>query len=213
MPTAATNRVRPGRPRHHAADQERRLLYDAAFELMQRNGYDGVTVADVLAAAGLGTRSFYRHFASKADLLNAMFRRDALTFAADLEAQVAAAPTAEAAVFRWVEEILSLGLGGPRSQRAAVLGSTAAMQSIASAELERSRGLIAAPLTAALTQGKRDGSFADTINPPHDAELIYAVALDTAERIKSLTSKRKQAALRATTLAFLRRALRLTSDG
>lgn len=47
----------------------RHALIDAATELFERQGYDETTVADIAAAAEIGTRTFFSYFASKEELL------------------------------------------------------------------------------------------------------------------------------------------------
>jgi AcrR family transcriptional regulator len=47
----------------------RQALVDAATELFERDGYERTTVADVAAAAEIGTRTFFSYFASKEELL------------------------------------------------------------------------------------------------------------------------------------------------
>src|SRR4051812_20641895 len=47
----------------------RQALVDAATELFARHGYDETTIADIAAAADIGTRTFFSYFASKEDLL------------------------------------------------------------------------------------------------------------------------------------------------
>ena len=47
----------------------RRALIDAAIALFERDGYEQTTVADVAAAAEVGTRTFFNYFASKEELL------------------------------------------------------------------------------------------------------------------------------------------------
>lgn len=47
----------------------RQALVDAAMTLFERDGYEGTTVADVAAAAEVGTRTFFNYFASKEELL------------------------------------------------------------------------------------------------------------------------------------------------
>lgn len=41
----------------------------AAIELFEERGFDGTTVADIAARAGLTERTFYRHFADKREVL------------------------------------------------------------------------------------------------------------------------------------------------
>jgi AcrR family transcriptional regulator len=54
-----------GRPRasSHAAIER------VALELMQRDGYDAVTVDRIVAAAGIARTTFFRYFRSKADVV------------------------------------------------------------------------------------------------------------------------------------------------
>ena len=54
----------------------------------------GLTVAEVLAEAGLSTRAFYRHFQSKDELVLAVFEQEAQRRYAGLEAQLATAALA-----------------------------------------------------------------------------------------------------------------------
>ena len=87
-----TPAARAGRPRRFEAEDELRLLLDAALAVMERNGYVDAAVADILREADLSTRSFYRHFESKDQLLCALFRREAEAAAVRLHAKVDAAP-------------------------------------------------------------------------------------------------------------------------
>lgn len=43
-------------------------LEHVAFELFDRQGFEGTTVDDIAAAAGIGRRTFFRYFASKNDV-------------------------------------------------------------------------------------------------------------------------------------------------
>src|SRR4051812_22931556 len=47
----------------------RQALVNAAVELFERDGYEQTTIADIAAAAEVGTRTFFGYFASKEDLL------------------------------------------------------------------------------------------------------------------------------------------------
>lgn len=58
---------RPLRERKRA--RTRQALVGAAVELFGRDGYEQTTVADIAAAAEIGTRTFFSYFASKEELL------------------------------------------------------------------------------------------------------------------------------------------------
>jgi AcrR family transcriptional regulator len=47
----------------------RQALVDAATELFERKGYEATTVADIAAAAEIGTRTFFSYFPTKEDVL------------------------------------------------------------------------------------------------------------------------------------------------
>jgi AcrR family transcriptional regulator len=47
----------------------RQALIDAAAELFEHKGYDETTVAEIAAAAEIGTRTFFSYFASKEEIL------------------------------------------------------------------------------------------------------------------------------------------------
>jgi AcrR family transcriptional regulator len=50
----------------------------AGMDLFAKRGYDNVTVQDIAVAAGIGRRTFFRHFRSKDELLQAYDTRLAL---------------------------------------------------------------------------------------------------------------------------------------
>jgi AcrR family transcriptional regulator len=47
----------------------RTALVDAAVDLIERNGYEATTIADIAAAAEIGTRTYFSYFPSKEDVL------------------------------------------------------------------------------------------------------------------------------------------------
>jgi AcrR family transcriptional regulator len=55
--------------RDRKRERTRRALIAAAAELFERQGYDETTVAEIAAAADIGTRTFFGYFASKEDIL------------------------------------------------------------------------------------------------------------------------------------------------
>jgi AcrR family transcriptional regulator len=166
--------ARAGRPRRFEAEDELRLLLDAGFVVMERNGYTDAAVADILREANLSTRSFYRHFESKDQLLCALYRRDADAAAARLQAKVDAAPTPRAGLDAWIDEILSFRHHRVRAARLAVLGSPGAMKVQGyAAETRRASTLLMAPLTALLAAGAADGTF-PLADPAADAPLIQS---------------------------------------
>lgn len=174
-PRATAAAARTGRPRRFESEDELRLLLDAAMVVMGRNGYVDASVADILSEADLSTRSFYRHFESKDQLLCALYRREAENAATRLNAKVNAAPSPRAALDAWIDEILSLGENRAKAARVRVLGSPGAMRAEGYAEeMRHASKLLMAPLEALLAAGAADGSF-PLADPSADADLIRSV--------------------------------------
>ncbi len=166
---------RAGRPRRFETEDELRILLDAALVVMERNGYVDASVAEILGEANLSTRSFYRHFESKDQLLCALYRRDAHAAAARLGAKVEAAGTPRAALEAWIDEILSLSHDRAKAARLKVLSSRGAMKADGYAEETRHAAqLLMAPLERLLAAGRADGSF-PLADPDADAALIQSV--------------------------------------
>lgn len=90
-------------PAADTADHRRRLL-DAMAHAVAAKGYAAVTIADLAAAARVSKRSFYEHFADKADCFIALYEaastqslqvlREAIDPAQDWHRQVERALTA-----------------------------------------------------------------------------------------------------------------------
>ncbi len=55
-------------------DDKRGRLLEAALDLFETRGFDGVAVPEVAAKAGVAVGTVYRHFATKAALVNALYR-------------------------------------------------------------------------------------------------------------------------------------------
>jgi AcrR family transcriptional regulator len=55
----------PGKDAAQVASHQRARIHSAMLDLVAENGYDAVTVRDLSQAAGVSTRSFYKHYSSK----------------------------------------------------------------------------------------------------------------------------------------------------
>ena len=204
--------TRAGRPRRFEAEDELRILLDAALAVMERNGYVDAAVADILREADLSTRSFYRHFESKDQLLCALYRREARAAAARLQAKVDAASDPRAALDAWIDEILSFGHHRTKAARVAVLGSPGAMRAEGYAEeTRRAARLLMAPLQTLLAQGVADGSFT-LADPAADAPLVQSVVW-AAAGLNPTREKLPRAEASRQVRSFCERALGVPPEG
>jgi AcrR family transcriptional regulator len=199
--------TRAGRPRRFEAEEELRILLDAALVVMERNGYQEAAVADVLAEASLSTRSFYRHFESKDQLLCALFRRETEGAAARLNAKVDAAGDPRSALDAWIDEILSFGHHRVKASRVSVLGSAAAMKAEGyTDEMRHASKLLLAPLQSLLVDGAADGSF-PLADPAADAPMIQSVVWAAAGLNPSRETPTSRAEASRQVRSFCERAL------
>lgn len=60
-------------PRQVKSQQVKERIFKAAQELLQKNGFEYLTVSNVCSAAGVSAGSFYHHFGSKDELLSYYF--------------------------------------------------------------------------------------------------------------------------------------------
>lgn len=63
------------RPKQKRADEKKRLILDAALELIGEKGYHGTNAKEIAARAGVATGSFYRYFRDKKAVLKAVCAR------------------------------------------------------------------------------------------------------------------------------------------
>jgi AcrR family transcriptional regulator len=160
---------------------ERELLLEAARSVLSEKGVAGMTVRDVLAQANLGTRAFYRHFASKDDLVLAMFTRGAALEAERLTRRMAPATDPVAAVTAWIDGRLDLAFDRRISANLQDLSIEAQLRRReAPAELQVAYDLMLAPLIEQLRVGRDSGLFAD-VDPEADARSIHGVVWGVVE--------------------------------
>jgi len=147
--------------------------------VLKRNGYTDAPIANILEESGLSTRSFYRHFASKDELLIALYRRDAESAAKRVRRRVATAATPAEGLRAWIDEILSFRLDRRRAERVAILSSDSVRRTeFFVPETQRAWQLIEAPLVEVLEAGRAAGVF-PAAHPARDAALIRAMVVES----------------------------------
>jgi AcrR family transcriptional regulator len=86
-----------GRPPTRSDEEARQLVIEAAWVEFETKGYAGTCMADVAARAGMSTKTLYRLFPNKADLLSRVVSDRIGQFMLEIDAHTLdALPTAEA---------------------------------------------------------------------------------------------------------------------
>lgn len=165
-------------------DRGRRIV-EAANDLLEEEGLEGLTIRAVLKRTGLARRAFYERFAGKDDLVLAVFART-IRLAADHFREQAAALPDPMARLELIVTSLALGsstveqLGNSQNYRR---GAAMSREHLRLAE-SRPADLQAAlePLVALITQQLSDGMAAGAVRtaPPRQiATLVYNLVATT----------------------------------
>jgi AcrR family transcriptional regulator len=157
------------------------LLVAAGRKLLHRDGAADMTIADVLTEAGLSTRAFYRHFASKSDLLLAIYDNEVDRYTPRLQRRLDAATTARAGLEAWIDELLAAGFEPRRGERTRAMFTWAVpLQQEFPVEFAAVRDALTGPLEAVLEAGRADGSFPNA-EPRRHAQFIRALTWELVE--------------------------------
>jgi AcrR family transcriptional regulator len=153
-------------------ESERQRIIRTAYRLMA-SGQATISIQDILESANLSTRAFYRHFASKNDLLLAMYRNDNERLAQALSEATTAEPDAWQALRSWVELSLAVAFEPDRLRHSRVLSSAEVQHAEGyKKEMLDGRDRSRASLEALLLRGGLDGTF-PTVQAQKDAYVIF----------------------------------------
>ncbi|MCW2521674.1 MAG: regulatory protein TetR [Frankiales bacterium] len=186
-----------------ATETERVRIMQAAYELLSRD-HGNLTVNDILEAAGLSTRAYYRHFASKDDLVLALHRRDADRLTERLQAAAAAAGSPRQALMAWIHGMLNVTTQPRLRARAVVLGSEQAQHARGLAAAQREfRARQNAAVAAILADGRASGEFGQADPEPDARQICAAVREAFADQMSRQASiSAEQAAEQIATFAL-----------
>jgi AcrR family transcriptional regulator len=90
--TITTGRRYGGKTTEERRAQRREQLLDAGLELFGSDGFANVTIESLCAAAGLNPRYFYEQFATREEVLGAVYERHVLAVLTKVQAAIAQAP-------------------------------------------------------------------------------------------------------------------------
>lgn len=71
--------------RQAQAIKTKNKIFKTAFDMMQKHGFDNITIEDISKKAGVSVGSFYYYFKSKQDILSEIFHRADVYFKEEVE--------------------------------------------------------------------------------------------------------------------------------
>jgi AcrR family transcriptional regulator len=103
--------------RQHGAVDKHRLLLDAALDLFERRGFDGVAVPEIAKEAGVATGTVYVYFRDKEALVNALYRHWKSAYNAAVLAPLPDGSTPREAFALYWQRMASFARDHPRAAR------------------------------------------------------------------------------------------------
>ena len=162
--------------RSELQSRERENILKAAYRLIGRSPDSTVQVAEILEAASLSTRAFYRHFRSKDELIITMYRTAAERVAVELSDVVAGADGPRAALEAWISHQLAVVYDPRRARQALVLSSPEARSAVGFDQANQHGTTVRRTILAeVIRRGQRDGTFPGATDPDEDARAVVSV--------------------------------------
>ena len=145
-----------------AAEDEVLRLIDACFELVQKSGNLEPRVGEIVAAAGLSNRAFYRYFRSKDELLLAVLDEGVALLAGYLEHRMSKSRTPERRIRQWLSGLLEQALNAESAAATRPFAlSRGRLSELFPEEVERSEKQLSGMLREAISQAVAQGVFSD----------------------------------------------------
>ena len=194
------------------ADCERNQLLAAAQQVLTRSGWWGFKVESVLKQARLSTRSFYRHFEKKSDLLLALLEKELGGAAVHLQRVTDTGEPPADRVRAYIAATIDMAyieeLAKPSSLFATHWRELLPEYPEA---IDRCTRRMVAPLVDAIEAGRQSGAFSSP-DPEADARAIfYLVSSMTADQA-ALGGATPRTEMEHVVLPFVARALGMSES-
>jgi len=160
---------------HDALTRER--ILEAAEDVLRRFGPQKANVVDVARALGVSHGSVYRHFASKADLRDAVVRRWLESVSAPLKAIVAEEGPAPQRLKRWLDALVATKRSKRISPDKELFAAYRALFDESGMAIETHVGELARQAAAIIEDGIARGEFHKV-----DPEVTARALLDATTR-------------------------------
>jgi AcrR family transcriptional regulator len=165
------------------SDMERSQLLTAAKQVLQRSGWWGFKVESVLKQAQLSTRSFYRHFDKKSDLLLALLESELGGAAVALRRRTEAADNPSDRVRAYIAATIDMAYREDLARPSSLFASHwRELLPEYPDVIQRSIDRMRLPLVEAITEGRVHGEFLSEDPEADAAAIFFLVAGVTADQ-------------------------------
>lgn len=152
----------------------RERLIAAAWDVLKRTDFDGFKVASVIRKAGVSTKTFYRYFASKDEMLVELLRDEARRGSARISRLVGGIDDPELCIRAWIDATMSAAALPELRARTELFSGLARQRVGPPSVFADIRGELIAPLIAAIEDGVRSGRFTSA-DSAADAARIHGM--------------------------------------
>ncbi len=186
---------------------ERNRLIAAARQVMERNGWWGFKVENVLKQSGLSTRSFYRHFEKKSDLLMAVLDEELAELAVRLRRATAGAPTHTGKVRAYLTTTIDFAYSPDFADRSSLLASLwRELIDEYPEAIEHCTEKLIAPLSEIMVAGHDAGAL-ESEDPLGDSRAVFYMLWSITADQAALGSRSTRAEVEDMALGFVTRAI------
>jgi AcrR family transcriptional regulator len=156
-----------------SGEAEVRALVSATFDVIAETGSLDPQVREILRRAGLSRQVFYRHFASKDELLLVVLDESRQIVAAYLQKRVARVDGASAKLRAWIDGVLRQAQDPEAARRTRPFAVTGRrLEARFPEQFAKSQLVITKPLAEIIRAGIRERVF-ESRRPDDDAQIIY----------------------------------------
>ena len=177
--SAGDNPYRRSLLRRQRSVDTRANIVRAAARLWAEEGFDGPTIEDICAAAGVGRSNFYFHFESKDQLIDELTWATAAATAEDVDAALAAGGLDEE-IDTFIHAVAGRVTNVPRPFVALVLRRAAALN--IPGETPDGRVDFAQILTPVFERAQADGELRSDIDPEELAAILSSLTMEAILR-------------------------------
>jgi AcrR family transcriptional regulator len=171
QPTGKAKNSRPTKRKLQAMGTRNRI-YAAAVRIMERSGFENITIEQISKAADVSVGAFYHHFGSKTEILDEIFRRADAYFQEHVVDTLSGTTAAEK-ILNYFDHYASFNIHMG-------VDHLSALYKTQSRFFINGQRLMVKLLRDIVTQGIRNGELKSELSPEEMTDFLFALARGVA---------------------------------